>query len=54
MTSYRLGHRLTIQLNLNNLFDRRYYDGVYFTSVSENHTVPGPGRTLKATFRASF
>jgi catecholate siderophore receptor len=54
MTSYRLGHRLTIQLNLNNLFDRRYYDGVYFTSVSENHAVPGPGRTLKATFRASF
>jgi catecholate siderophore receptor len=54
MTSYRLGHGLTIQLNLNNIFDRRYYDGVYYTSVSENHAVPGPGRTLKATVKASF
>jgi catecholate siderophore receptor len=54
MTSYRLGHGLRIQLNLNNLFDKRYYDGVYYTSVSENHVVPGPGRTLKVTLKASF
>jgi catecholate siderophore receptor len=54
MASRRLARGLTIQLNLNNLFDKRYYDGVYYTSVSENHTVPGPGRTLKATLKASF
>jgi catecholate siderophore receptor len=54
MMSYRFNHRFMVQLNLNNIFDKRYYDGVYYTSVSENHTVPGPGRTLKATIKASF
>jgi catecholate siderophore receptor len=54
MTSYRISPRLTAQLNVNNLFDKLYYGGVYFTSASENHAVPAPGRTLKVALRASF
>ena len=54
MASYRVSPRLTLQLNANNLFDKLYYDGVYYTSPAENHVVPGPGRTVKLTARASF
>jgi catecholate siderophore receptor len=54
MVSYRLTPRLKLQLNGINLFDTLYYDGVYYTSASENHVIPGAGRTLKLTVRASF
>jgi catecholate siderophore receptor len=54
MTSYRISPRLTAQLNVNNLFDKLYYGGIYFTSASENHAIPAPGRTVKVALRASF
>jgi catecholate siderophore receptor len=54
MTSYWINDRLKLQLNLNNLFNAVYYDSVYYTSASENHVIPGAGRTLKLTARASF
>jgi catecholate siderophore receptor len=54
MTSYRIAPHLTAQLNVINLTNELYYGGVYFTSASENHVVPAPGRTLKVALRASF
>jgi catecholate siderophore receptor len=54
MTSYRINPGLKLQLNAINLFDKLYYDGVYYTSAAENHVVPGAGRTVKLTVLASF
>ena len=54
MTSYRLNERLKVQLNAINLFDKLYYDNIYYTSASENHVIPGAGRTIKFTVQASF
>jgi catecholate siderophore receptor len=54
MTSYRVNERLSVQLNLINLANTLYYDNIYYTSASENHVIPGAGRTFKVTLRASF
>jgi catecholate siderophore receptor len=54
MLSYRLNPRLKLQVNAINIFDKLYYDNVYYTSASENHVIPGAGRTVKFTVRASF
>ena len=54
MTSYRINPHLTAQLNVINLTDELYYGGFYFTTPSENHAVPSPGRTVKVALRASF
>jgi catecholate siderophore receptor len=54
MTSYKINDKLKLQLNVINLFDTLYYDNVYYTSQSENHVIPGAGRTVKLTMRASF
>ena len=54
MTAYRLNPQLKLQLNVINLFDKLYYDNIYYTSTSENHVIPGVGRTVKLTVRASF
>jgi catecholate siderophore receptor len=54
MLAWRVSDRLSLQLNGYNLTDKLYYGGVYYTSASENHAVPGPGRTVKLTVRASF
>jgi catecholate siderophore receptor len=54
MTSYAVTDRITLQVNVINLFDKLYYDNVYYTSASENHVIPGVGRTARFTIRASF
>jgi catecholate siderophore receptor len=54
MTAWRVNDRLTLQLNAINLFNKLYYDNIYYTSASENHVVPGAGRTVKFTVRARF
>ena len=54
MTSFKLNDRLKLQVNAINLFNKLYYDNVYYTSSSENHVIPGAGRTVRFTIRASF
>jgi catecholate siderophore receptor len=54
MTAYRLSPRLKLQVNVINLFDAYYYDNLYYTSAAENHVIPGAGRTVKLTVKASF
>jgi catecholate siderophore receptor len=54
LASYRLTHSLSLQLNGYNLTDRYYFMNSYFTRPNENHTVPGPGRTVLLTARLSL
>jgi catecholate siderophore receptor len=54
MLAHELAPHLTVQLNGLNLLNRRYYDAVYYTSVSENHAIPGPGRTVLLSVRMGF
>jgi catecholate siderophore receptor len=54
MTSYRINPQLKLQLNAINLFDKLYYDGLYYTSAAENHAIPGAGRTVKLAVQAAF
>src|ERR1700722_9052691 len=46
MTSYQVNEHLTLQLNLNNVTDKLYFTGVYYTGTDENHALPSAGRTL--------
>jgi len=54
MSSYKLARNLTLQLNGFNLLNRRYYDALYYTSASENHAIPGAGRTAMLSIRTAF
>jgi len=46
MVGYRINDLWQVQLNGSNLTDEYYLANSYFTRPNENHTVPGPGRTL--------
>ncbi|HEX4241365.1 MAG TPA: TonB-dependent siderophore receptor [Steroidobacteraceae bacterium] len=54
MASYKLGKTWFVQLNVINLANKLFWQNAYYTSVSENHVIPGPGRTAKLTLRMSF
>jgi catecholate siderophore receptor len=49
MAKYALTTRVAAQLNVNNIFNRYYYDQLHFF-----HVVPGPGRTLLISISASY
>jgi catecholate siderophore receptor len=46
MTSYKLSEHMNVQLNLNNIANKLYFTGFYYTGVQENHALPSAGRTL--------
>lgn len=54
MTSYQLNHYCDLQLNLNNLMNKYYLQSAYFSSASESHAIPGPGRTAMLTVKVFF
>jgi catecholate siderophore receptor len=54
MVSCRVNPHLDLQINLNNVTDKLYFNSLYYTEVDENHAVPGPGRTLLVTARVRF
>jgi catecholate siderophore receptor len=54
MASYPVSDNVTLQVNGYNLFDKHYYANVYYSSASENHAVPGAGRTLTLTALVNF
>jgi catecholate siderophore receptor len=54
MVSYRINRRLTLQLNGYNLANRVYYTNSYDTSPTENHVLPGAGRTITLTLLARY
>jgi catecholate siderophore receptor len=54
MTSYQINDHLKLQVNLNNVTNKLYFSGVYYTGVDENHALPSAGRTLIATASYRF
>ncbi len=54
MVSYRPTEDLTLQLNGFNLLNKYYYLSPYYTSASENHVLPGPGRSGSLTIRLAL
>ena len=52
MTAYEFGPHVKVQLNLNNVTNKLYFTGMYYTGTDENHALPNPGRTVIGT--ASF
>ena len=54
MTSYEVNEHLKLQLNLNNVADKLYFTGFYYTGIAENHALPSAGRTLIGTASYRF
>ena len=54
MTSYEVNEHLRLQLNLNNVADKLYFTGFYYTGIAENHALPSAGRTLIGTASYRF
>jgi catecholate siderophore receptor len=54
MTSYEVNEHFKLQLNLNNVTNKLYFTGIYYTGVDENHALPNPGRTLNGTASYRF
>jgi catecholate siderophore receptor len=46
MSSYKFSDHLNVQLNLNNVADKLYFTGFYYTGIQENHALPSAGRSL--------
>ena len=54
MAGYRINDKWQVQLNGYNLTDEYYLANSYFTRPNENHTVPGPGRTLLLSLALTY
>ena len=46
MTSYQVNEHFKLQANLNNVANKLYFTGFYYTGIDENHALPSAGRTL--------
>ncbi len=49
MTSYKVNEHLKLQLNLDNITNKLYFNNIYYSGPDENHTIPGAGRTMILT-----
>ncbi len=54
MFSYTVNEHLKLQFNLNNVTNKLYFTGVYYSGVDENHALPSAGRTLIAVANYRF
>jgi catecholate siderophore receptor len=54
MTSYLVNEHFKVQVNLNNVADKLYFTGFYYTGIQENHALPSAGRTLIGTASYRF
>jgi catecholate siderophore receptor len=54
MMSYEFNEHFKVQLNLNNVANKLYFTGVYYSGVDENHAIPNPGRTVIGTASYRF
>jgi catecholate siderophore receptor len=54
MVSWQLTPHATLQLNGLNLFNRYYFAAPYYTNPSENHVIPGPGRSATLSLNVSL
>jgi catecholate siderophore receptor len=54
MASYRVTDAVSVQLNGLNLFNRYYLANAYYSSASENHAIPGAGRSVQLAMHVLF
>jgi catecholate siderophore receptor len=54
MTSYEVNEHFKLQLNVNNLTNKLYFTGIYYSDFTENHALPNPGRTVIGTASYRF
>ena len=54
MAAFRINTTVSLQLNAFNLANKLYFDSVFYTSVSENHVIPGPGRSARLSINVTF
>jgi catecholate siderophore receptor len=54
MVSWKLSHNVALQLNGLNLFNRYYYAAPYYTSLAENHVIPGAGRSATLSINVTL
>ena len=54
MASYQLTKNASLQLNGLNLFNRYYFSAPYYTSLSENHVIPGAGRSATLSINVTL
>jgi catecholate siderophore receptor len=54
MTSYQITDNISVQVNGYNLADKYYFTNSYFSSLAENHVIPGAGRTLTLTLAVDY
>jgi catecholate siderophore receptor len=54
MAAFRINRTMSLQLNAFNLANKLYFDSVYYTSASENHVIPGPGRSARLSINVTF
>jgi catecholate siderophore receptor len=54
MVAYKVNDHYSLQMNVINLTDKLYFDGTYYADETENHAIPGAGRTFTFTAKANF
>lgn len=54
MASWQLSSHVNLQANLDNVLNKYYFMSAYYSSASESHAVPGPGRTALLTLNFTF
>jgi catecholate siderophore receptor len=54
MSSYQWNEHLKLQVNVNNLTNKLYFTGMYYTGIDENHALPNPGLTVIGTVSYRF
>jgi catecholate siderophore receptor len=54
MVAYKVNDHYSLQMNVTNLTDKLYFDGTYYADETENHAIPGAGRTFTFTAKANF
>jgi len=54
MASYQISSHLNVQLNLDNVTNKYYFQSAYYSGPSESHAIPGPGRTGLLTVNYTF
>ena len=54
MAAWTVNRRVTLRANVTNLFDKLAWMNSYYSSASENHVIPSPGRTALFTAGVKF
>ncbi|MGD0960370.1 MAG: TonB-dependent siderophore receptor [Methylomonas sp.] len=54
MASYQFSKQFNVQLNLDNVTNKYYFQSAYFSNSQESHVVPGAGRTGLLTINMTF